>query len=518
MPSSRQGNRSGSGSGNYNNSNSGSAANNKPKFLGVTEKLHGYVFEMNGGVSQYPRMIEKLQLYAGINYKETPEIGSLFLENPTAPTVAHPGNNATATGMDDKGNAIVSAFDQKLFEEAVKDHFQQTKKLRANLRSLFLVIRGQCNKVLQSHLETLADYETSRDEGNCTWLLTEIRNLTSKFNAKTYAGDLAFTALKGFYNLHQGNKPTAEYYRLYSETTKLLDINTAWAVPPYALYDKIKHKDATKVTNVIEQANKAQQALFAAGFILNADNKRFGSYKQALRTKFSRGVDLWPRTLVDAYACLLDKEKRDSDNNTREQRQERGRNQRNPQDRNGTRPGESTRIYGHQYHQSNLNNLPLSALFLDSLATHSVLKDLKLVRDVRKGEEVLETHTNGGNFCTDLRGSFIGFPGCQFEAWVYEKGLANILALCDVVRHCRVTMDSERERSIIVHCKDGTIFKFIEMENGLYGCYPEDNNATSNHVTAYSFLQTNDDKKLLNTVTDQKKLFTARQVKAADAA
>jgi hypothetical protein len=92
------------------------------------------------------------------------------------------------------------------------------------------------------------------------------------------------------------------------------------------------------------------------------------------------------------------------------------------------------------------------------------------------------------------------------QVWYNDKSIANILSLSDVRKVCRVTMDTQEETAMCVHRLDGSIMKFAEHPSGLYVFTPND---TNNTVTAYT---------MLSTVTEQKKMFTRREVLAADVA
>jgi hypothetical protein len=69
-------------------------------------------------------------------------------------------------------------------------------------------------------------------------------------------------------------------------------------------------------------------------------------------------------------------------------------------------------------------------------------------------------------------------------------------------------MDSTLEHAIVIHRLDRSQMKFVEYANGLYVYIPTQK-ATYHESTGYT---------LLNTVKQQKLLFTKRDVENADAA
>jgi len=92
--------------------------------------------------------------------------------------------------------------------------------------------------------------------------------------------------------------------------------------------------------------------------------------------------------------------------------------------------------------------------------------------------------------------------------------MANILSLAAVARIWRITLDKEKEKAIIIHRNNNKgMMKFVESEKGLY-YYDTSHLYTkrppkSKTNSAYSFV---------NTVANNKALYTKRQVAQAELA
>ena len=112
--------------------------------------LREHVFKMAGCANQYPKMLEQLCLYAGVQYPGTPEITTIFDDPPLEPLIQPPGGKPV--GMGDSGK--VTRFDTNLFEEKVKAFLHIEELLKGYNIALFLVIIGRCDHVLKSHLES----------------------------------------------------------------------------------------------------------------------------------------------------------------------------------------------------------------------------------------------------------------------------------------------------------------------------------------------------------------------------
>ena len=462
------------------------------RFEGACTALKGHVFTMGGGPAQYPRVIEQLHIYSGSEYSDTPEITSFFNDPPVNPEIPHPGDGPRSTGPPDKeGHLTTTRFDVTVFETQVKKYCEKADKLRGNRCALFLVVYGQCDAVIKSHLQSRPSFTSHRSDGNCLWLLEQIRGIVSRFDDTTYVHDSVHVAFCKFYGLHQGNRTTVEYYRLFQECVTTLDLNNAWSAPP------------TDLNPSIPDATARRNAQLAVHFILNADNKRFAQLKSDLRAQFARGTDQYPKTVQSAYRLLLTTEAQ------------------SPDPRNATEPGAdsrrnaSQRIRGHQYlATTHAAVLPDSLWLLDTLASHSLFKCRSSLVKIQDDPRTLNLVTQAGIFTAQRHGMFTGFPDCRIKTWYHPDAVANVLALRDVRAQCRVTMDTATDPAMLVHTPNGNVFRFAELSNGLYAfdTSSSDNTPTSSSVINYS------DYSCLQTVRSQKALFTARQLEGADKA
>jgi hypothetical protein len=93
------------------------------------------------------------------------------------------------------------------------------------------------------------------------------------------------------------------------------------------------------------------------------------------------------------------------------------------------------------------------------------------------------------------------------EVWYNSRSIANILSLSDVRKVCRVTMDTGKEASMSVHRIDGSEMKFMEHPCGLY--IFDSTKPSNTSFNAYT---------MVSTVAEQRKMFSTRQIAAADAA
>ena len=119
-----------------------------------------------------------------------------------------------------------------------------------------------------------------------------------------------------------------------------------------------------------------------------------------------------------------------------------------------------------------------------------------MLHNINKSKSVLQAVTNGG--FKDLN---LG------KVWYNHNSIANILSLAAVCRVCRVTIETAAfSSSVFVHPLDGLVMELVEQPSGNYVFKPTYNSDTT--ITAYNML--------VSTVTQQKRVFTRRQVEATD--
>jgi hypothetical protein len=148
--------------------------------------------------------------------------------------------------------------------------------------------------------------------------------------------------------------------------------------------------------------------------------------------------------------------------------------------------------------------LPKSWILLDTQSTISIFNNPNMISDIGPSEHRLRVQTNGGYQDSNMKGVFKNLG----PVWFNRASIANILSLAEVRKVCRVTLDTDAEPTMYVHRKDGSLMKFAEHSTGLY-VFDTSDNCTSEEVSAYT---------LVSTVSENKKLFTRREIESADAA
>ena len=91
------------------------------------------------------------------------------------------------------------------------------------------------------------------------------------------------------------------------------------------------------------------------------------------------------------------------------------------------------------------------------------------VTNIRPAKKPLEINTNGGIMMVTQQCE-IPFLGTH---WFNNEVITNIISLADITKKFRVTIDSQKEKALVVHMDD-KIVKFEQMPGGLYARKPGD--------------------------------------------
>ncbi len=156
-------------------------------------------------------------------------------------------------------------------------------------------------------------------------------------------------------------------------------------------------------------------------------------------------------------------------------------------------------------------NVPNEWILLDSQSTVHLFKYKKLLTDIRPSGEnnSLRCYCNSGFQDTFQVGNFRGVG----TVWYNPTSLANILSLALISDKYRITMDTAEEQCFKVHVNGNKIIKFCRSSRGLYyhdvRWGPEVDTSPKEGQTGSI---------LVNTVAENRALFTPRQLQKADQA
>ena len=547
----RRGNRGGQGrrgaplSSTTSTTGSNRSARNPSAFKGSTTEMNGHVFERYEEQldhRQYAKTMEALEAYAKTNLQYSEDLAALFSAPPKNPTLEEPSNIEGST----------SELKKMMFAEEVKEFVRRTRALRSNLATLHTVIWGQCSDDMKSKVRTHEGYKERTAENDCNWLLRQIKSVTMQYDVSKNGHLSLMEALESYYRCRQQPGQSVEDYIYTIEGwAETIESHGGNIVVNLALIPE-NHKNGEPIDLEIRKAMGRANSL-AVAIIRGADKSRYGTLITSLANTYAMGRDEYPTDILAAQAMLVHYKTPVNTGHHQTQRPSReapttavsveGSAMTFVQGRRGapavagsdgitlggiscfncgqyghmqefcptaaasdttTTSGLTLAQYAYMLAQAGADGkhgLDPNWILLDSQSTISVFKNRKMLTNIRKSNHVLRAITNGGYQDSDMVGDFANLG----EVWFNDASIANILSLADVRKVCRVTMDSLKAPTIDVHRLDGTVMSFEEHPSGLYVF----KSGTNYPVTAYT---------MISTVAKQKKLFTRREIDAADAA
>ena len=501
--------------------------NNASSFVGHSDEMKGHVFQCFDEQTdrlQFDKTVKALAAYAKHNLRYHTDIGCLFNTPMRVPTIALPVEPAT-----DSGELM-----RMIFVEEVKEYVKRNTALTANVSAMFSVIWGQCSDNMKAEIKALSGYADAADRDDCFWLLANIQAITLQFDDAKHAVLALVDAHTSFFNCKQQPGQSVDDFA---------DTLIGWA-------DTIESHKGTigvnlELISAVDDAGMprtlasrraiAREQTLATVLVKRADPSKYAVLIDDLANRYSRGNDEYPMTMAAAKKMLVkfkgprnrstttappragnqstaapttNTPRNDSTGTTHVQNAASATVSNDsapaaPTATTATAPAATTLtqhavvLAASDAHQG----IDPSWILLDSQSTISVFRNPDMLTDIRPSTHTMRAMTNGGHQDSNMVGNFPNLG----QVWYNPNSIANILSLSDVRKVCRVTMDTEVGATLDVHRLDGSIMPFVEHPSGLYVYNPNSNDT----ISAYT---------LLSTVADQKRLFSRREIEAADEA
>ena len=102
-------------------------------------------------------------------------------------------------------------------------------------------------------------------------------------------------------------------------------------------------------------------------------------------------------------------------------------------------------------------NIMKDLVLLDSDSTNTIFCNKSYVNNIKDAEHPLEIQTNGGTMIADQTCE-ITYAG---NHWFHKEAITNIISLADISKQYKVTMDTNKGKSMIVHLNEQKV-KFYQ--------------------------------------------------------
>jgi hypothetical protein len=465
-------------------------------------------------------------------------LAPLFATTMRTPTIDLPSNLAPGAG----------ATMKMIFAEEVKEYVKRTRALASNIATVFAVIWGQCSeRNMKARVKTSEHYADKAIKDDCFWLLLQIKSITLQFGNSKNARLSLLDAQQSFLSCKQlPGQSTDDYADCLIGWAEAIETHGGTVAADYTVIPETGDNGLPR--DVQRRKALAREQTLAMALIRSADRSRYGTLITDLRNQYASRRDKYPTDVVTAkslpvtYKTPVNASTNRNANTRIQQAASPDASAMTFAQRSSSIlvPGtnglthDNIQCWTCQQHGHYAGNCPAGEttsgttltqyafmlaqsaapapehehvidpdwILLDSQSTMSVFRNAGMLRNIRNSGRMLRALTNGGHQDSTMVGDFPNLG----EVWFNKHSIANILSLAEVRKVCRVTMDTSKEPALHVHRLDGSVMKFDEHPSGLYVYKSND---TSDCVTGYT---------MVNTVAKQKKLFSRREVRAADQA
>ena len=129
------------------------------------------------------------------------------------------------------------------------------------------------------------------------------------------------------------------------------------------------------------------------------------------------------------------------------------------------------------YNMCSISKNMKDIFLLDNCSTDTIICNPDYCWDIRNSDKELTMTKNRGPMKSNQKCTIEHLK----EVWYNPNSITNILALCDVTKKFKVTMDTSEEKAMLVHLPD-KIIQFDQSDNGLYILNPKEKKSQQ-HVT-----------------------------------
>jgi hypothetical protein len=155
---------------------------------------------------------------------------------------------------------------------------------------------------MRDKIKSLDEYKTKVAEGDCIWLLTNIKGIMMRFEGQRSLFLSLDDAERNLILFWQGPDMTLATYKTEFET--LVDVfeHYGGTIGTYPELVKLVEK---KVKDPVERVKCARIRKLAMTFLNRADRRRYGALWADLENQFARDNDQYPADLTEAYSMLV---------------------------------------------------------------------------------------------------------------------------------------------------------------------------------------------------------------------
>eukprot|EP00536_Pseudo-nitzschia_multiseries_P019053 jgi/Psemu1/58689/gm1.58689_g len=194
--------------------------------------------------------------------------------------------------------AALDPYDAKEWELNFKKYRSTKKELKTYLGHLFNKLWGQCDLPMQNKIKSNKNWTKIQQSGNIYDLLSIIDFMCTTGDQEQYSAVQAFLTNKKLHNLPQhDDQPLSEYYHEFEMLVKMAEQQGNEYHPAMNPEDIL-----TKQQLAIRA--KARERYLATVFMMNSNDRKYGTYKDNVANEYLQGYNKYPKTVLDAKTIL----------------------------------------------------------------------------------------------------------------------------------------------------------------------------------------------------------------------
>ena len=198
-------------------------------FTGGTVDMNGQLFQtikVSKDATQYVKTVEALECYAFKNY--TVDLSSLFQrDRPEIPVIGTPRRPIGA-------EVLTNPTMQDIYQIQLKEYIKEERTLKVSLKSIWVVIWGQCSTSICTKLEKRKDIKELKKKADVVELLKFIQEACMNYEDKHHPCVTLCQQFSSFHLFYQ--KESYQYKNIYRffaswlRTLKGMEVNLEIAV------------------------------------------------------------------------------------------------------------------------------------------------------------------------------------------------------------------------------------------------------------------------------------------------
>ena len=184
------------------------------------------------------------------------------------------------------------------------EYMKRKREFVENKYKSYAELWARCNRTMQAKLEARTDYE-SEVYNNPINLIKAIKEHALNYEESRYEMAIIFDALKAFVNCTQKEKENLQdFTRRFKVVREVLHSHLGGPIILQKFIKNQKDYDSNDEEKLTSLTKKADEQLSTYAYLVNADEKKYGSIVKGLNSQKALKNDQFPKTMIEGHNVL----------------------------------------------------------------------------------------------------------------------------------------------------------------------------------------------------------------------